>query len=101
MTQVLTHKWLLLGTDDGEGTITPQAGVGGAVSINSPNNKYVIVSGGATDVQIEILAHDGVTWVPVQDGFFETDEARFVEGIPKSCKLRATSTNAVIVELTK
>jgi hypothetical protein len=101
MTQVLTHKWLLLGTDDGMGGITPQSGVGDAVPVNSPNAKYIIVSGGATDVQIEILAHDGVTWVPVKDGLFEADEARFLEGIPKSCQIRATSTAAVIVELTK
>lgn len=77
-------------------------GNGEACPINTHNDKYLTVYGTFTSVTIQILAADALTWVPIQDGFFEEPEARLLLGIPKSCTLRAVIVGAsATVELTR
>lgn len=72
------------------------------LAIESHNDKYLTVYGAFDSVTLQILAADGSTWVPIQDGLFEAPEARLVLGIPKSCTLRAVIVGAsATVELTR
>jgi len=91
------HKWILLGDEDG----VPQEGPSLGVAINTPNPKLVVVSGTVTSVQIEVLAQDKVTWVPLQDGLFTVAGARFMEGLSRSMQIRASTADTVLVEVYK